>query len=117
MSRRRYTATPKRRGGCRQPNGGYSRALKHTRNERPERGGLWKCGTMDAEENRKQVSLGAHSPWKSHTTRFPHSHSPGEARKSGKRKPRFPLSRLLSIYPNRKEAWPSLRSAFRLILQ
>ena len=27
--------------------------------------GRWKCRAMDAEENQKQVSLTAHSPWKS----------------------------------------------------
>ena len=34
---------------------------------------------MDAEENQKQVSLRAHSPWKSQTARFPHSHRRDEA--------------------------------------
>src|SRR5260221_13567108 len=104
MSRPRYTETPKRRAGCRQPNSCYSRALKRTGNARPERGELWKCRTMDAEENRKQVFLRAHSPWKSQTTRFPHSHSLGEARKRGKRTPRFPLSPLLFTYPKPKGA-------------
>src|SRR5579862_8363293 len=68
---------------------------------------------MDAEENQRQVSLCLHSPWKSHKARFPHSHSRGEARKSGKRKARFPLSRLLFTFSKRirKETWQrSLRA-------
>jgi DMSO/TMAO reductase YedYZ molybdopterin-dependent catalytic subunit len=44
---------------------------------------------MDAEENQKQVSLRAHSPWKSHTARFPHSHRRGEAMEKWKTKSRF----------------------------
>jgi hypothetical protein len=67
---------------------------------------------MDVEENQKQVSLHAHSPWKSQTTRFPHFHSRDEARKSGKRKARFPLSHLLFFLPKRirKEAWRRIAS-------
>src|SRR5260370_30090510 len=38
---------------------------------------------MDNEENQRQVSLVAHSPWKSRM-RFPHFHRPGDAWKSGK---------------------------------
>src|SRR5258708_36031060 len=34
----------------------------------------WKCRAVDAEENRKQVSLRDHSPWKSPKARFPHFH-------------------------------------------
>jgi hypothetical protein len=30
------------------------------------------------KENQKQVSLFVHSPWKSPTTRFPHSHRPDD---------------------------------------
>jgi len=75
---------------------------------------------MESEENQTQVSLASHSPWKS-LSRFPHSHSPGEARKSGKRKARFPLSRLLFyLYRQiKKEALAADRfaPAFRLILQ
>jgi hypothetical protein len=33
---------------------------------------------VDAEENQKQVFLRAHSPWKSHKARFPHSHRPDD---------------------------------------
>jgi hypothetical protein len=71
---------------------------------------------MEKEENQRRVSLFFHSPWKSQTPRFPHSHSPGEARKSGKPKAGFPLSRLL-FYFSRKgnPAVASLR--FRLILR
>jgi hypothetical protein len=36
--------------------------------------GPWKCRTVDAEENQKQVSLCAPSAWKSQKARFPHSH-------------------------------------------
>src|SRR5207253_1359566 len=49
--------------------------------------GLWK-----ARKTKTQVSLASHSPWKS-VSRFPHSHSPDEARESGKRQARFPLFR------------------------
>jgi len=71
---------------------------------------------MENEENQTQVSLVSHSPWKSQTTRFPHSHSPGEARKSGKPNPGFPLSRLLFIFLGKENpAVASLR--FRLILR
>jgi hypothetical protein len=45
---------------------------------------------MDAEENQKQVSLRAHSPWKSQTARFPHSHRRDEAMEKWKTKSRFP---------------------------
>src|SRR5690242_15780317 len=63
---------------------------------------------MDAEENQRQVSLRARSPWKSQKRRFPHSLSRGGLRtaqsqsqnqnqegvrwKSGNPKPGFPLS-------------------------
>src|ERR1700680_274740 len=107
MSRRGPTAIPGPHGRCRKPNGGYSRALSQRRNGPHERGGLWKCRPVDAEENQKQVSLRAHRPWKSQTARFPHSHSP-ETRNSGKRKARFPLFRWLFLYfanRIRKEAW------------
>src|ERR1700737_296636 len=58
----------------------------------------------------------SHSPWKSQTTRFPHSHSPGEARKSGKPNPGFPLSRLLFYFSRKGDpAIASLR--LRLILR
>src|SRR5947209_11431639 len=71
---------------------------------------------MENEENQRQVSLVSHSPWKSQTTRFPHSHSPGEARKSGKPNPGFPLSRLLFYLSQKGDpAIASLR--FRLILR
>src|ERR1035438_4192639 len=76
---------------------------------------------MDAEENQRQVFLRAHSPWKSHTTRFPHSHSPCSAWKSGKPKTGFPLSHLLSLLLNQiKKGNPTadrFAPAFRLILR
>ena len=75
---------------------------------------------MDTEENRRQVSLGAHSPWKS-LARFPHFHSRDEARKSGKRKARFPLSRLLfSLFQTHQKgglAAARFAPASRLILR
>src|SRR5437763_15933356 len=71
---------------------------------------------MENEENQRQVSLVSHSPWKSQTTRFPHSNSPGEARKSGKPNPGFPLSRFLFYLSQKGDpAIASLR--FRLILR
>src|ERR1022692_331268 len=76
---------------------------------------------MDAEENQRQVFLRAHSPWKSHTTRFPHSHSPCSAWKSGKPKTGFPLSHLLSLLLNQiKKGNPTadrFAPAFGLILR
>jgi hypothetical protein len=39
--------------------------------------GRGNAGLMDNEENQRQVFLVAHSPWKSHKTRFPHFHRPG----------------------------------------
>src|ERR1035438_4165652 len=76
---------------------------------------------MDAEENQRQVFLRAHSPWKSHTTRFPHFHSPCSAWKSGKPKAGFPLSHLLSLLLNQiKKGNPTadrFAPAFRLILR
>src|SRR5260370_38227891 len=66
------------------------------------------AGLMDNEENQRQVSLVAHSPWKSQTARFPHSHRPGDASKSGKPKPVFPLSHWLpfSLKPKPKKGGP-----------
>src|ERR1700681_4347607 len=76
---------------------------------------------MDAEENQRQVFLRAHSPWKSQTTRFPHSHSPYSAWKSGKPKAGFPLSHLLSLLLNQiKKGNPAadrFAPASRLILR
>jgi hypothetical protein len=76
---------------------------------------------MDAEENQRQVFLRAHSPWKSQTTRFPHSHSRCSAWKSGKPKAGFPLSHLLSLLLNQtKKGDPAadrFAPASRLILQ
>src|SRR5450432_198747 len=76
---------------------------------------------MDAEENQRQVFLRAHSPWKSQTTRFPHSHSRCSAWKSGKPKAGFPLSHLLSLLFNQiKKGDPAadrFAPASRLILQ
>jgi hypothetical protein len=76
---------------------------------------------MDAEENQRQVFLRAHSPWKSQTTRFPHSHSRCSAWKSGKPKAGFPLSHLLSLLFNQiKKGNPAadrFAPASRLILQ
>ncbi len=54
---------------------------------------------MDAEENQKQVSLRAHSPWKSQTARFPHSHRRGEAMEKWKTKSRFPTFPLPYGFP------------------
>lgn len=49
-------------------------------------------GLMDSEENQPQVSLTAHSPWKS-LLRFPHSHSRDEAVEKWKSQEQaFPLS-------------------------
>src|SRR5258708_35530193 len=78
--------------------------------------GLW-----TPRKTKGRFSTGVHSPWKSQTTRFPHFHSGGEARESGKPKAGFPLSRLLFFLPPkriRKEAWRRIASlpAFRLIL-
>jgi len=56
---------------------------------------------MDNEENPRQVSLVAHSPWKSRT-RFPHFHRPGDAWKSGKPTAGFPLSHSLFFSLNTK---------------
>src|SRR5450432_1908145 len=76
---------------------------------------------MDAEENQRQVFLRAHSPWKSQTTRFPHSHSRCSAWKSGKPKAGFPLSHWLSLLFNQiKKGNPAadrFAPASRLILQ
>ena len=53
--------------------------------------------------------------------RFPHSHRRDEARKSGKRKARFPLSRLLFVYRKRTQkggpAAGRFAPAFRLIVR
>jgi len=62
------------------------------------------------KENQTQVSLRFPRPLEI-AARFPHSHRPGEARKSGKRKPRFPLSpwRLLQLQnQSRKETRPRI---------
>src|SRR5271157_4886008 len=49
-------------------------------------------GLMDSEENQTQVSLTAHSPWKS-LLRFPHSHSRDEPVEKWKSQNQaFPLS-------------------------
>src|SRR5450432_3769554 len=76
---------------------------------------------MDAEENQRQVFLRAHSPWKSQTTRFPHSHSRCSAWKSGKPKAGFPLSHWLFLLFNQiKKGNPAadrFAPASRLILQ
>jgi len=45
---------------------------------------------VDTEENQRQVSLGAHSPWKS-LLRFPHSHRRDEAMEKWKAQGGFPL--------------------------
>src|ERR1019366_7331333 len=58
---------------------------------------------MDAEENQKQVSLRAHSPWKSQTARFPHFHRRDEAMEKWKTKNRFstfPLPTICLLLPN-----------------
>ena len=74
---------------------------------------------MDAEENQKQVSLRAHSPWKS----LRDSHIPTAATKpwkSGKPKPGFPLSHstssLSQIQPKGGLAAVRSAPASRLIL-
>jgi hypothetical protein len=75
---------------------------------------------MDAEENQKQVSLRAHSPWKSPGD-FHIPTAPATPRKSGKPKPVFPLSLGTAFVipnPNRKEPLAAGRfaPASRLIL-
>jgi hypothetical protein len=35
---------------------------------------LWKCRAVENVENQRQVSHFSHRAWKSHKTRFPHSH-------------------------------------------
>jgi len=66
---------------------------------------------MDEEENQKQVSLFAHSPWKSQKARFPHSHRPDD----------FPCSKNQNTKTKtqRKETLPADRfaPASRLILR
>src|SRR5260370_31121275 len=80
------------------------------------------AGLMDNEENQRQVALVAQSHWKSQTARFPHSHRPGDAWKSGKPKAGFPLSHWLpfSLKPKPKKGGPAadrFAPASRLILQ
>jgi hypothetical protein len=68
---------------------------------------------MGAEENQKQVSLRAHSAWKSRRD-FHIPTSPARPRKSGKPKPGFPLSlstALVISNPTRKETLAAGRVA------
>jgi hypothetical protein len=70
--------------------------------------GPWKCRTVDAEENQKQVSLCAPSAWKSQKARFPHSHGPGEPVEKWKSKSRistFP-SRLFVLSQKKERRFP-----------
>src|SRR5437764_11100512 len=85
--------------------------MKYERQKGCGNDGLWKT-----RKTKSRFPIVSHSPWKSQTTRFPHSHSPGEARKSGKPKPRFPTFPLV-VYFSRKgdQAVASLR--FRLIVR
>jgi hypothetical protein len=83
---------------------------------------LWKCQAMDAKENQSQVSLSAHSPWKS-LLRFPHSHSAGEGDgkvESQNQASHFPTARLCpSQIQTQKGGLKASRfaPAFRLILR
>jgi hypothetical protein len=61
--------------------------------------GPWKCRTVDAEENQKQVSLCAPSAWKSQKARFPHSHGPGEPVEKWKSKSRISTFPPGVLYP------------------
>jgi hypothetical protein len=76
---------------------------------------------VENEENQTQVSLRFPQPLEIAKARFPHSHRPGAAWKSGKPQPGFPLSHLLFSYENqpRKETLAADRfaPAFRLIIQ
>jgi len=77
-------------------------------------------GGWETKENQTQVYLRFPPPLEI-AARFPHSHRPGAAWKSGKPKTGFPLSHLLLSYENqpRKETLAADRfaPAFRLILQ
>ena len=77
-------------------------------------------GRVDDGENQRQLSHRRPRCWKS-LARFPHSHSRGVARKSGKRKrARLPLSRLLlGNQTNQKGGLAPDRfaPAFRLIVR
>ena len=77
---------------------------------------------MDAVENQRQVSHRAHTPWKSHTARFPHSHPGDEGAEKWKTKgtfPTFPLDVFVSSKTTQKGGLAAGRfaPAFRLILQ
>jgi hypothetical protein len=69
---------------------------------------------MDAEENQKQVSLRAHSPWKSQKQRFPHSHRPdddaGGKVEIQKQDPHFPTGSIPLFQNQRKETWRRIAS-------
>ena len=62
-------------------------------------GERWKCRAVDTEENQKQVSLSAHSPWKSPKARFPHSHRTTAYRYQKTRKETW--RRIASLPPSR----------------
>jgi hypothetical protein len=74
---------------------------------------------VDAEENQKQVSLRAHSPWKS-LMRFPHFHrrddEAGEKWKSRSRIPTFPPARVPLRKTKTKGGLAAGRIASMLIL-
>jgi hypothetical protein len=61
---------------------------------------------MDIEENQKQVSLSAHSPWKS-LPQFPHFHRRDDAGERGKPETSFPRSPAYDFPWDqiKKEAW------------
>jgi len=90
--------------GCRKP----SRCCLADSAEKDRMKTAVEMTAMDAEENQQQVSLRAHSPWKSQTARFPHSHRRDEAMEKWKTKNRFPTFHCLrfAFYDQiRKEAW------------
>ena len=65
--------------------------------------GRGNAGLMDNEENQKQVFLVAHSPWKSHKTRFPHFHRPGRGQvENEKHVSHLPACCLYISKPNQK---------------
>src|SRR3954454_8849056 len=108
IGKRRLKATHRPRWKCRKQNVSYSPAS--SRGERREDGRRWKCRAMDAEENRKQVSHSAHSPWKS----LCDSHIPTAPTRRGKVENKKHVSHFpaccLGIQKLRKEAWQRIAS-------
>src|SRR5260370_35305508 len=116
--------SPQRHAGCRSYASGQTKAVLQLSpsEECMIAEGRGNAGLMDNEENQRQVSLVAHSPWKSQTARFPHSPRPAHPWKSGKPKAGFPLSHWLpfSLKPKPKKGGPAadrFAPASRLILQ